>query len=204
MRENSKATVFLVDDDEPVRRAIGLLLKSAGLACETFSSGDDFLASFDPSRPGCLLTDMRMPGISGLDLQGRLKDAGHDLPVIIITGHGDVPVAVRALKQGAVDFIEKPFSEQALLDAVNRALALDKGNRAEQARRVNFQEMFHSLSEREVEVMNLVVAGHPNKIIADDLGLSIKTVEFHRGNVMTKLQVESVVELVKLVISAQN
>ena len=200
--QETPATVFLVDDDEPVRQAIGLLLKSAGLACEAFAGADEFLDAYDPDRPGCLVADMRMPGTSGLDLQARLREMGHEIPVIIITGHGDVPAAVRALKQGAVDFIEKPFNEQALLDAINQAVTTDRDNRNAREARRRCRELLDTLTDREREVMQLVVEGRPNKIIADQLALSIKTVEFHRGNVMTKLQVESVADLVKLVLEA--
>jgi FixJ family two-component response regulator len=202
MTADQQPTVFLVDDDEPVRQAVSLLLRSAGLPCETFASGDEFLAAFDPARPGCLVVDMRMPGMSGLDLQARLQEAGHAIPVIVITGHGDVPAAVRALKQGAVDFIEKPFNEQILLDAVNRALARDRESRSHRHDLERCRERLDALTEREREVMNLVVDGQPNKIIADRLALSVKTVEYHRGNVMAKLQVESVADLVKLVLKA--
>jgi two-component system response regulator FixJ len=204
MTTDTQSTVFLVDDDAPVRQAIGLLLKSAGMACAAFPSAVEFLEAFDPDRPGCVVADMRMPGLGGLDLQAKLRELGHEIPVIIITGHGDVPAAVRAMKQGAVDFIEKPFNEQSLLDAINKALAVDRELRASLAHRRSRRQLLGSLSERETEVMNLVVAGHPNKIIADELSLSIKTVEFHRGNVMAKLQVESVAELVKLVLEGSD
>lgn len=202
MTADQQPTVFLVDDDEPVRQAVSLLLRSAGLPCETFASGDEFLAAFDPARPGCLVVDMRMPGMSGLDLQARLQEAGHAIPVIVITGHGDVPAAVRALKQGAVDFIEKPFNEQILLDAVNKAVARDRESRSRRHDLERCRERLDALTEREREVMDLVVDGQPNKIIADRLALSVKTVEYHRGNVMAKLLVESVADLVKLVLKA--
>lgn len=204
MNPDPRPTVFLVDDDEPVRQAVCLLLKSAGMHCQGFASGDAFLAAWDPDQPGCLVADMRMPGLGGLDLQKRLRDDGRENPVIIITGHGDVPAAVRALKLGAVDFIEKPFNEQALLDAVNRALALDREIRTRTAERRRCRDLLATLSEREREVLDLVVAGRPNKLIADSLSLSIKTVEYHRGNVMAKLKVESVPDLVRLKLTAEG
>ncbi len=195
--------VFLIDDDEPVLTAVALLMKSAGLECRTYSSARTFLDEFDPELPGCIVTDMRMPGLSGLDLQEQLARMENAPPVILITGHGDVPAAVRAMKQGAHDFIEKPFSDQVLLDSVMRAIDLDMSRRIDQAKVGQYQNLFASLTEREHEVMTGVVAGKPNKIIADDLDLSIKTVEFHRHNVMNKLQVESVAELVQMALAAR-
>ena len=204
MSTEHEPTVFLIDDDEPVRQAIGLLLKSSGIPCEVFSSGDVFLSAFDPERPGCVVVDMRMPGIGGLDLQARLAAEGRDIPVVIITGHGDVPAAVRAMKQGAVDFIEKPFNDQTLLDAVRRAIEQDARGRAEGLRRQENRDRFRNLTEREREVMALVVQGHPNKIIADELTLSIKTVEYHRGRVMNKMEVESVPDLVRAALDVDD
>ncbi len=195
--DTQQPTVFLIDDDEPVRQAISLLLKSSGIPCEVFSSGDVFLAAFDQDRPGCVVVDMRMPGIGGLDLQARLAASGLNVPVIVITGHGDVPAAVRAMKQGAVDFIEKPFNDQTLLDAVNRAMVQDAEQREAAIRRRENRARYEGLSDREREVMALVVAGQPNKIIAHELSLSIKTVEYHRGRVMGKMEVESVPDLVR-------
>ncbi len=196
--------VFLVDDDAAVRDAVSLLLKSSGLECRTFSSGDEFLSTYDPAQPGCLITDMRMPGLSGLDLQNRLSSFTQQPPVILITGHADVPAAVRALKQGALDFIEKPFNEQVLLDAVNNALEVDRKNRVQHDRDCSLKTRVDTLSDREKEVAALVVKGCPNKIVAAELSLSIKTVEFHRGNLMTKLKVESVADLVRLFLTVEN
>lgn len=195
--------VFLIDDDEPVLTAVALLMKSAGLECLTYSSARAFLDDFDPSLPGCVVTDMRMPGLSGLDLQEQLSKMGNAPPVILITGHGDVPAAVRAMKQGAHDFIEKPFSDQILLDSVMHAIDLDISRRKDQAKLGEYKKLLAGLTDREHEVMTGVVAGKPNKIIAADLDLSIKTVEFHRHNVMSKLQVESVAELVQMVLAAR-
>ena len=193
--------VFLVDDDAAVRGAISLLLKSSGLECRAFPSGEEFLEAYDSDQAGCVITDMRMPGLSGLDLQTRLEAFSHQPPVLMITGHADVPAAIRAMKQGALDFIEKPFSEQVLLDAVNNAINQDRIHRKELARKTESQELVDTLSEREKEVMALVVEGRPNKIIAAELSLSIKTVEYHRGNLMSKLTVESVTDLVRLALA---
>lgn len=195
-------TVFIVEDDDAVRSAVHLLMVSAGLKCQTYASGKEFLQAYDAGRPGCVVTDMRMPGMSGLDLQAEISRLTWPLPVIIITGHGDVPAAVRALKQGALDFIEKPFSDQVLLDAVLKAIDRDMGAREENEARGALREGFANLTEREHQVMLGVVAGNPNKIIADDLNLSIKTVEFHRSNVMSKLDVDSVAALVRLAMKA--
>lgn len=195
--------VFLIDDDEPVLTAVALLMKSAGLECLTYSSARAFLDEFDPELPGCIVTDMRMPGLSGLDLQEQLSKVDNAPPVILITGHGDVPAAVRAMKQGAHDFIEKPFSDQILLDAVMKAIDLDLSRRKNLSVVHEYQAKFDCLTDREKEVMTGVVAGKPNKIIASDLDLSIKTVEFHRHNVMNKLGAESVAELVQMALAAR-
>ena len=196
--------VFLVDDDSAVLEAVSLLLRSSGLECRAFPSGEEFLSAFDPDQPGCLITDMRMPGLSGLDLQNRLEAFSQQPPVILITGHGDVPAAVRALKQGALDFIEKPFNEQVLLDSVNNAIHQDQVRREEYARITRWQTLVDTLSEREREVMTLVAQGHPNKIIASELSLSIKTVEYHRGNLMSKLEVDSVADLVRISLAIEK
>ncbi len=195
--------VFLIDDDKPVLTAIALLMKSADLECRTYCSAREFLDDFNPDLPGCIVTDMRMPGLSGLDLQEHLSKIENAPPVILITGHGDVPAAVRAMKQGAHDFIEKPFSDQVLLDSVMRAIDKDMNRRKDQEAVGEYRNLLASLTEREHEVMTGVVAGKPNKIIAADLDLSIKTVEFHRHNVMVKLGVESVAELVQLTVTAR-
>ena len=166
---NTMPVVFLVEDDEPVRKAINLLMMSAGLVCESYSSGKEFLEVYDPKRPGCVVTDMRMPGISGLDLQERLTAMDPAPPVIIITGHGDVPAAVRAMKQGALDFIEKPFGDQALLDAVQRAIDRDLSSRESQKKKQAVVDLLSELTPREKEVCDLVVEGLPNKLIADQL-----------------------------------
>ncbi len=200
--QTTEPTVFLVEDDEAVRSALELLMLSADLPCRAFDSGSDFLAAYDPTHPGCVVSDMRMPGLNGLDLLEKITQLEWPLPVIIITGHGDVPAVVRAMKQGALDFIEKPFNDQVLLDAVLKALDQDLAAREAHRKVGEVKERFASLTEREHEVMLGVVAGKPNKIIADDLNLSIKTVEFHRSNVMTKMDVVSVAALVRLAVQA--
>jgi len=201
--KNNQPVVFLIEDDEAVRKAVSLLMMSAGLVCEGYASGIDFLEVYDSSRPGCVVTDMRMPGMSGLDLQERLTAMDPVPQIIIITGHGDVPAAVRAMKQGALDFIEKPFGDQALLDAVQRAIDKDLSNREIAVNKHKVLALMAELTPREKEVCDLVVEGLPNKLVADELNLSVKTVEFHRSNVMKKLDVESIAALVNTVLKAR-
>jgi len=191
-------TVFLIDDDPAIRDAVGLLLRANGLAVETFASAVDFLESDAVQRPGCLLLDVRMPGMSGLDLQKRLQEMDCRMPIIFITGHGDVPMAIRAMKAGAFDFVEKPFQAQALLDRLHEALALDAQERRRQARRNDVAARLALLSPREQEVMERVAAGQYNKVIAADLGISISTVEIHRKRVMEKLQATSLSDLIQM------
>jgi len=195
---SADTTVFIVDDDEAVRDSLGWLMKTVGLATEVFASARDFLDSYDPRRPGCLVLDIRMPGMSGLELQEKLAEDAIPLPVIIITGHGDVPLAVRALKGGAVDFIEKPFNDQVLLDAVQRAITLDASQRQEYERNADISARLASLTPREHEVLELVVAGRANKVIAAELGVSQKTVEAHRARVMEKMEAPSLSALVRM------
>ncbi len=202
-QNNNQPVVFLIEDDDAVRKAIELLMMSAGLACESYASGKIFLEEYNPSRPGCVVTDMRMPGISGLDLQERLIDLNPAPQIIIITGHGDVSAAVRAMKQGALDFIEKPFGDQALLDAVQRAIDKDLRARESIGNKQKIVDLLAELTPREKEVCDLVVEGLPNKLVAGQLNLSVKTVEFHRSNVMKKLDVESVATLVQVVMQAR-
>lgn len=197
-------TVFVVDDDEAVRKGLDLLLRSIGLSVETFGSAQEFLDRYEPTRPGCLVLDVRMPGMSGLELEEKLAEKGIFLPIIIITGHGDVPMAVKALKLGAFDFLEKPFRDQVLLDCIQRAIAKDAKRRAEQSHLTTIESRISQLSRREQQVMKMVVSGKPNKIIAAELGLSQKTVEFHRAHIMKKMKVESLAELVRLVTQAED
>ena len=191
-------TVFVVDDDPAMRESLRWLLQSVGLAVETHAGAAAFLSSYDPSRSGCLVLDMRMPGMSGLNLQDELIARRITLPIIIITGYAEVPTAVRALKRGAVDFIEKPFSDELLLDRIRQAIETDRQTRDAEAQRAEVTVRFAQLTPREREVMELVIAGKANKVIAAELGLSPKTVEVHRANVMRKMAVDSVAELVRL------
>lgn len=194
--------VYVVDDDDAMRGSLKWLIESVGLRVETFGSADEFLSCYYPGRPGCLLLDVRMPGMSGLDLQEYLANRHIQLPVIIITGHGDVPMAVRAMKAGALDFIEKPFNDEALLDAIRRALTLAVEQRTVQARQADIATRLALLTPREHEVMEMVADGRSNKEIANALGVSAKTVEAHRARVMEKTGARSLAELVRMVITA--
>jgi FixJ family two-component response regulator len=196
------ASVFIVDDDEAVRAALRLLMKSAGYPTTTFGSAQEFLASYSPQQPGCLVLDVRMPGMSGMDLQQQLNQRGAIIPVIFISGHGDIPLAVEAMQAGAFDFLQKPFKDQELLDRVNRALATDAGNRAAQLKVDQVRALLATLTPREREVLELVVNGKPNKIMAADLNLSQRTVEVHRARVMEKMNARSLAQLVRMMLVA--
>jgi two-component system, LuxR family, response regulator FixJ len=196
--KEAESTVFVVDDDADLRESLGWLFESAGLRFKSYSTAQEFLTDYKPEEPGCLLLDVRMPGLSGLDLQEELRRRGVPPPIIIMTGHAKVPMAVRALKGGAIDFIQKPFSDQSLLERIRQAIDLDRRTRQVRTEAAKFAALLTYLTPREREVMDLVIAGKPNKIIAADLGISPKTVEIHRGRVMEKMQVESVAELVRL------
>ena len=191
-------TVFLIDDDQAVRDAIGLLLQASGLAVETFAGAADFLEAGVVQRPGCLVLDVRMPGLSGLDLQKQLRTQGYRIPIIFMTGHGDVPMAIRAMKAGAFDFIEKPFQGQILLARIREALDLDSRERRRQACRDSAAARVALLSPREREVLERVAQGQYNKVIAAELGISLSTVEIHRKRVMEKLKAESLSDLIRL------
>lgn len=191
-------TVFIVDDDQAVLRSLRWLIESVRLRVEAFSSAQAFLDSYDSSKPGCLVLDIRMPSMSGLDLQERLVAQRIQVPIIFITGHGDVQMAVRAVQSGASDFIEKPFNDQDLLDRIQRAIAFDVRQRGKNVQRVQLCSLFASLTPREREVLDLVVEGMSNKAIANSLGLSAKTVEVHRAKVMEKMYAHSVADLVKM------
>jgi FixJ family two-component response regulator len=175
-----------------------LLLRSVKLSAEIFASADQFLDQYDVSRPGCLVLDIRMPGLGGLELQERLLSMGSSMPIIFITGHADVPMAVEAMQKGAFDFIQKPFRDQELLDRISEALSVDRRQRSEQEGRAEVEARFLKLTNREREVMELVVTGKPNKIIAYELGTSQRTVEIHRSRVMDKMQARSLAELVRM------
>ncbi len=191
----SVPTVFVVDDDEAMRESLLWLLTSVGLPTTGYSSAEAFLAADHPERCGCLVLDVRMPGMSGLELQERLAAQGTPLPIIIVTGHGDIPMAVRAMKAGAVDFLEKPFNNQQLLERITAALRSDAAAQAERRQRKDLRERLASLSPREREVAQLVAAGKQNKVIAFDLGISQKTVEVHRHHVMEKMKAQTAAEL---------
>jgi two-component system, LuxR family, response regulator FixJ len=191
-------TIYVVDDDDGMRRALDTLLSTVGYKTAVFSRPGEFLAQFKPEAHGCLVLDIRMPEMSGLEVQQQLNRKGSMLPVIFITGHGDVPMAVQAMKEGAFEFIQKPFRDQDLLDRINHALKQDADNRTDAARRSEVQHRLESLTPRERQVMNFIVDGSANKVIAIDLGLSERTVEIHRAKVMEKMGARSVAHLVKL------
>ena len=197
-----KPTVFIVDDDAAIRFAMQALMDSANLGHEIFESGDEFLEKVTEQRPGCLVLDIRMPGLGGLELQEELIKRGNTLPIIFITGHGDVPMAVEAMQKGAVDFIQKPFRDQELLDRIREALATDEERREEQQLHAEVNERLSRLTNREREVFDLVVTGKPNKVIAYELGVSQRTVEIHRARVMEKMQARSLADLVKMHMTA--
>lgn len=190
--------IYVVDDDDGMRRALDTLLSTVGYKTAVFSRPSEFLAAFKPDVPGCLVLDIRMPDMSGLELQQHLNRMGSMLPVIFITGHGDVPMAVQAMKEGAFEFIQKPFRDQDLLDRINHALKQDAENRGIVARRAEVLHRLESLTPRERQVMGMVVDGAANKVIAIDLTLSERTVEIHRAKVMEKMGARSVAHLVKL------
>jgi FixJ family two-component response regulator len=200
---DNEATVFIVDDDEGVREGLGLLLETIEQPYELYSSAIEFLEAYDPSRRGCLVLDIRMPRMSGLDLQEKLNEQDSQLPIIFITGHGDIPMAVDAMRRGAMDFIRKPFREQDLLDRINEALEFDAGNREAFLDRQDLRERISSLSARESEVFHRVAAGDQNKVIGADLGISERTVEAHRSQVMSKLGIQRLAQLVRIKLEAE-
>jgi len=196
------ATVFIVDDDESVRGALKLLLKTLGLTAQAYPSAQEFLADFDAHRSGCLVLDIRMPGMSGLELQEELNTRGAMLPIIFITGHGDVPMAVEAMQRGAMDFLQKPFRDQDLIDRINRGLEKDRAGRQLLGNRERIRARVAELTPREREVLALVTRGKANKVIAADLQLSQRTVEIHRAHVMEKMGANSLAHLVRMVVDA--
>ena len=197
-------TVYVVDDDEAIRKALRLLLKSVGLKVETFASAQEFLDAYTEDMAGCLVLDIRMAGMSGIDLQKKLIEMHAILPIIFITGHGDVPLAVEAMRDGALDFIQKPFSEQKLLDRVNQALEKDLTARKDMTKKQTLLDRIAQLTPREKEVMDLIVAGVANKGVAYKLGISERTVEIHRARVMQKMNATSLPHLVRMALKAKQ
>ena len=197
----TKPTVFIVDDDEQVRNALSLLMESVGLNTESYASAQEYLDQFDVDKPGCLILDVRMPGISGLDLQARLAAERIHPAIIIITGHGDVPMAVRAVTAGAVDFIEKPFNNQSMLDTVHKAIERDAIQRGESSRIQDIEARYNDLTPREKEVLQFVIEGKRNKNIAAEMNISQSTVEAHRSRVMEKMAAETLSDLMRMALT---
>ncbi|PCJ84575.1 MAG: DNA-binding response regulator [Thiotrichaceae bacterium] len=196
--------VYIIDDAEEVRSAITLLMESVGLDVVAFHSADDFLTNYRIDFEGCILLDVRMPGMSGLDLQEKLNEMGNAPPVIIISGHGDIPMAVKAVQAGAINFVEKPFNEQELLDSVHRAFKVDSLQRGKNMKVGAIKEKIGILTKRENEVLYAITAGKRNKVIAADLNISLSTVEAHRGHVMQKMEAKSLSDLMRMVIYVEN
>jgi two-component system response regulator FixJ len=197
MKEKPPA-VIIVDDDEAVRSSLRFVFKSVGLAATAYPSAQAFLTAYDPDQPGCLVLDVRMPGMSGLALQEQLNLKGAMIPVIFISGHGDIPMAVEAIQHGAFDFLQKPFRDQDLIDRVQRALAKDESNRSSLKERSRIRERFESLTPRERDVLALMTTGKANKVMAAELGLSQRTIEIHRAHVMEKTGASSLAQLVRM------
>jgi FixJ family two-component response regulator len=197
MRE-AESIVFIIDDDPLYRRSSERLVRSVGFDVQSFETARDFMSSRRPNVPSCLILDVRLPGLSGLDLQRVLTEAGVHIPIIFVTGHGDIPMSVQAMKAGAVEFLTKPFRDQALLDAIRQAIGRDRAARRQHARNADLRRRYESLKPREREVFKCVVSGMLNKQIADELGATERTVKFHRGNIMRKMQVKSLAELVRI------
>jgi len=198
LRLDQAPTAFVVDDDDSIRTLWRWLMESNGIAVRTFATAAEFIDAYPPDAPGCLVLDLELPGMSGLELQGYLRRKGVEIPIVIVTGHGDVPSAVNAIKGGAIDFIEKPFGYRDVLSIIRGAFARDAEIRTKRAQRLDVSGRIAALTERERDVLRRVIEGKPNKIIADELDISTKTVEFHRSKMMEKMRVDSVAELVQL------
>jgi FixJ family two-component response regulator len=196
-------TVYIVDDDEAVRESLGLLLESVDQVSGSFASATDFLDAYNDDMAGCMVLDIRMPGMNGMELQRKLNELNSILPIIFVTGHGDVPMAVEAMQHGAVDFIQKPYREQDLLDKINQALSLDQQQRTDLKAKKDIIVRIETLTPREKEVMAMMIDGNANKVIAIDLGISQRTVEIHRSRVMEKMNTHSLAHLVRMVLAAK-
>ena len=199
-----KPTVYVVDDDEAVRNAIRLLLKTVGYKVTLYGSPDEFLAGYTDDQPGCLLLDIRMPQMNGLELQQHLNRRGATIPVIFISGHADIPMAVEAMQHGAFDFLQKPFRDQDLLDRVQRGFARDADNRRQLSELDRIRSRLETLTAREKEVLQLIVAGKLNKVVAAELGVSPRTIEIHRARVMEKMEAPSLAQLVRMVMEVER
>jgi FixJ family two-component response regulator len=196
--KEAESIVFIIDDDPLYRASTERLVRSVGFSVQSFQSARDFVGSQRPNVPSCLILDVRLPGLSGLDLQRELAEAGVHLPIIFVTGHGDIPMSVQAMKAGAVEFLTKPFRDQILLDAIRQAIERDRVARQQRAREANLRRRYESLGPREQEVFKCVVSGMLNKQIADELGATERTIKFHRGHIMQKMQAKSLAELVRM------
>jgi FixJ family two-component response regulator len=196
--KEAESIVFIIDDDPLYRASTERLVRSVGFSVQSFQSARDFVGSRRPNLPSCLILDVRLPGLSGLDLQRELAEAGVHLPIIFVTGYGDIPMSVQAMKAGAVEFLTKPFRDQVLLDAIRQAIERDRVARQQRAREANLRRRYESLGPREHEVFRCVVSGMLNKQIADELGATERTIKFHRGHIMRKMQAKSLAELVRM------
>jgi two-component system response regulator FixJ len=200
----SPPTVFVVDDDDAVRNSLKLLVKSVGLPVITFATAQDFLGAYRPEQPGCLILDIRMPGMSGLELQQQLNLRGAVIPVVFISGHGDIPMAVEAMQHGAFDFLQKPFRDQDLIDRIQKAMEKDAASRDQLRELGRIKERVDSLTTREREVLGLMTLGKQNKVMAGDLGVSQRTIEIHRARVMEKMEARSLAQLVRMMLDLEH